>query len=261
VSQKLVLWGSPASQPVRAVYWLLLMKERPFHLNLVNVGKMGVPGPVAAVNPSGQVPTLQDGDVAVYEMPAILIYLCEKFGWTDLLPGDDLVRRTRVHQYLHFHHNWTRRASQALMSPHVVVAFREVALARGKTQVVAFADDPGKLEAGRKVVRGVADLIERGCFQDGDFLCGPGVTIADIACYEELAQLTWANLFSFAEFPRLSKWLGEMAKLPFHDAAHCYNLDLGDIATRPITMSRLMHAIDAGVAEVTAHNVTVQAYD
>ena len=40
------------------------------------------------LNPSGQVPTIVDGEFALYEMPAILVYLCEKHGWQDLLPGD-----------------------------------------------------------------------------------------------------------------------------------------------------------------------------
>ena len=76
---------------------------------------MGASGRIAELNPTAQVPTVEDGDFALYEMPALLIFLCEKHRWRDLFPTD-LETRARVQQYLHFHHGWTRRVTMELMS-------------------------------------------------------------------------------------------------------------------------------------------------
>jgi len=245
-----VLHGSPPSQPSRAVYWTCLIKGLPFELRPVSVDEMtSASGPLHALNPTGQVPTIEDGDFAVYEMPAILIYLCEKHGWDDLLPKD-LKTRTRVHQYLHFHHNWTRRVTLELMGPHVTIAFLERLEGRSHySRLAEMATAPNKLEVGRATARHVAGLIEAGYFRDDSaYLCAPLPTIADIACYEELAQLRWAKLFDFDDFPRLQRWLGEMAKLPFHVEAHRYNVVLGDIVSEPNTLERFIRATAACIS-------------
>ena len=140
--ERLVLYGAPASQPSRAVYWTCMIKGLPLELRPLTVEEMGSAGPLLRLNPTGQVPTHEDGDVALYEMPAILIYLREKHGWDDLLPVD-LVTRARVHQYLHFHHNWTRRVTMELMAMHVVVAFLDqLETAPGTSRMVAMTKAP-----------------------------------------------------------------------------------------------------------------------
>lgn len=62
---------------------------------------------LSSVNPRGTIPAIDDDGVVLWESHAILIYLCEKYGWTDLWPSE-LERRARVNQYLHFHHRNTR---------------------------------------------------------------------------------------------------------------------------------------------------------
>ncbi|MEN8159665.1 MAG: glutathione S-transferase family protein [Myxococcota bacterium] len=241
---RLIIHGAPASQPSRAVYWTCMIKRLPFELRPLGLGDMGPDSPLLRLNPTGQVPIIEDGDFAVFEMPAILIYLCEKHGWDDLLPKD-LHARTRVHQYLHHHHGFTRRVTMELMAPHVTVAFAE----RMKgTPIEPLIGDPQKLAKGRAVATRVAELIEKGFFPDeATHLCGPHATIADIACYEELAQLRWADLFDFEGFPTIQRWLREMEQLPFHEHAHRYNLVLGDVRTQANTMERFVEASVAGI--------------
>lgn len=248
----LVLYGHPASQPSRAVYWICLIKELRFEIQSPEMGGFA-DSEMARLNPKRQMPTIADGDFSLYEMPAILIYLCEKHGWDDLYPKD-LEARALVNQYLHFHHSSTRLATMKLMAPHVTVAFRE-ALESGDTMDVLLREaiqaafrEPDVLGAGRDVVAKVAGMIESGYLRDGPFLVGSGPTIADIACYEELAQLRWANLFDFERFPRIQGWLAAMPKLPFHEEAHAYNRALGDIRTEPLTMQRFLEAGAVGQA-------------
>jgi glutathione S-transferase/autophagy-related protein 2 len=210
---------------------------------------------LAKLNPKVQVPTIVDGDFALYEMPAILLYLCEKHAWENLYPKD-LETRALVNQYLHFHHTSTRLATMKLMAPHVTVAFRELLEGRGEPNDVMQSDalaaairEPAMLDAGRKIVAKVAGMIESGYLRHSSpFLCGMSATIADIACYEELAQLRWANLFDFDGFARIERWFEAMTLLPFHEEAHRYNIALGDIATEPNTLTRFLEASAVGQA-------------
>ena len=41
---KLIVYGLPFSQPVRAVVWALLLKEQPFEMKLINPGHSGKGG-------------------------------------------------------------------------------------------------------------------------------------------------------------------------------------------------------------------------
>lgn len=255
--------GVGASQPSRAVFWTCLIKELPFVFKETPIDHFGPEGSLAVLNPTGQVPTVEDGEFVLYEMPAILCYLCDKHGWVDLYPPD-LEVRAYINQYLHFHHNRTRQITLELMAPHVMVAFVDFLKARGNLALLERATHPDKLARGQAAVRDILRLIEQGYFRGGTrrggtrFLCGGHPTIADIACYEEVAQLTWANLFDFAEFPTLRGWLDAMRRLPHHDTAHRYNIALGDICTQPNTIERFLEALSAATNALTQAGVTAQ---
>jgi len=257
MSRDLVVHGIPGSQPTRAVYWTCLIKELPFELRPNDFSPTNR-GPLLELNPTGQVPTIEDGDFVLYEMPAIVTYLCEKHGWSDLLPSD-LRTRARVNQYLHFHHNWTRRLSEELMAPHVIVAvLDQMRGVESLSHIVERAIAPDKLARGRKTAQHVAGLIEAGYFRDdARYLCTPEPTIADIACYEEAAQLRWAGLFDFEGFPKLTCWLDSMQELPFHHEVHLYNTTLGDILSEPNTQERMASAMSACLAALAGCGVHV----
>ncbi|MGE0385102.1 MAG: glutathione S-transferase family protein [Gammaproteobacteria bacterium] len=254
---RLVLYGGPSSQPTRAVYWTCLMQGLPLELRMFGSWLMHYAPEFRRLNPRCQVPTILDGDFALFEMPAILVYLCEKHGWRDLLPAD-VQARARVHQYLHTHHTLTRHATLKLMAPHVTNAFVGMMAENASLSPQAVFTDfvvPAQgskdvLAAGRKVVAHIAAMIESGWFPAGStFLCGTAApTIADIACYEELAQLTWAGLFDFSPYPRLVRWMQAMAQLPHHDAAHRYGIDLGDIAIALNTAERYQGAMESALS-------------
>ena len=254
----LILHGMGGSQPSRAVWWTCLLKQLPFVLKDTLIDGFGPEGSLAELNPTGQVPTIEDVDLVLYEMPAILCYLCDKHGWEDLYPPN-LEVRAYINQYLHFHHNRTRHITMELMAPHVTVAFLDYLKARGNHALAERATHPDKLARGRAAVREVLRFIELGYFRGGTaYLCADRPTIADIACYEEVAQLTWANLFDFAQFPKLREWLDAMSRLPRHDTAHHYNIVLGDIRTEPNTIERFMAALSAAATALTEAGVEVR---
>lgn len=245
------LYAHPASQPSRSVLWLCALNKIPAQLHYDPTKNL------SDLNPRAQIPVLVDGDFTLSEMPAILAYLADMHNWSDWYP-QNLQSRARIQQYLHAHHTLTRLATLKLMAPHVLVAF-EAPPTNNPTSVLSNAaiasamTDEHKLATGQNTMRAVIAVIE------AQYLAGPGdfigglhkPSIADLACYEEIAQLLWANLFTLEQFPATSKWLGEMAALPQHEPMHRYNLALGDIATEANTMKRMMSAIDEGLHALT----------
>lgn len=68
--------------------------------------------------PAGTIPAIDDNGFQVFEMAAILIYLCEKHGWKDWY-GNTPESRGAVNQYLHWHHGNTRKITTSLFAPIV----------------------------------------------------------------------------------------------------------------------------------------------
>ena len=261
----LTVYGQGASQPARAVLWLCLIKDLPFELCDVPNHEIGQKGPLAELNPTGQIPVIRDGDFMLYESPAILGYLCRKHGWEDLY-SSDVETRAYIDQYLHFHHNRTRKISYELMAPHIWAAFLDQPEFVEKVRVHANsvlerAQDPRKLELGQAAVSEIFRMIELAYFRGTPYLCTESPSIADIACYEEVAQLRWAGLFDFASLPKLARWLDAMAELPHHQTAHRYNIELGDIQAQPNTVERFVRAGAAAVDALEAAGVAITTLD
>lgn len=82
-----------------------------------------------AVNPKGQVPSLvlEDGQLLT-EGPAILQYLADTSGRTDLLPPAGDMARYRVLEWLNFIATELHKSISPLMRPDTPADYREVAL-------------------------------------------------------------------------------------------------------------------------------------
>jgi len=222
----LKLYGVPNSQPVRAVAWACLMKKLPFDFVMTNQNKAAKqPEYLTAVNPRGTIPAIDDNGVVLWESHAILIYLCEKYGWNDLWPAD-LVARAKVNQYLHFHHRNTREVviqwSRTLWPAVFEVENPDESWLRRNT----FAG----LQNNSQVVNDALDIIDH-MLSDSTFIAGPTVTLADVSAYEELGQNQekYANCTDYTKYPNITRWFIEMEKLPFHSEAHAVWPLIGDI--------------------------------
>ena len=61
---------------------------------------------------------------------------------------------------------------------------------------------------------------------ESPFLAGDGATLADLAAYEEIAQIGGRSspiqlgLGDLSAYPSIERWVGRMAALPGHDKAH-----------------------------------------
>ena len=234
----LKLYGVPFSQPVRSVFWLLLMRELPFELVPTNPGSKGKSGSrnpsYLARNPSGTIPCLEETDTGytLGEAHAIMAYLCQKHGWNDLYP-DDLQAQGRVDWYLNFHHRNIRDASSGLVAPKIRkdLDFPEAVQERAQSTFTA----------------GLRTLEEQVLTQCR-FMAADHLTIADLSAYGEIGQLQpqFTNVFDFEPFPNIRAWMAEMHKLPFHDAAHLVLSEIGDISREAPSMDTIRSAnIDA----------------
>lgn len=222
----LKLYGVPNSQPVRAVVWTCLMKKLPFEFVMTSQNKDAkAPEYLASVNPRGTIPAIDDDGVVLWESHAILIYLCEKHGWTDIWPAD-VVERAEVNQYLHFHHRNTRE---------IVVQW-----SRALWPSVFGVDDPDEkwlkrntfpgMENNAWIVDQALQIIES-MLTSRAFLAGDAVTLADISAYEELGQnqAKYANCTDFDAYPGIRRWLAAMEALPMHAEAHEIWRLIGDV--------------------------------
>ena len=235
----LKIYGVPNSQPVRAVVWTCLMHELPFDFVMTSQNRDAkTPEFLATVNPRGTIPAIDDDGTVLWESHAILIYLCEKHGWTDVWPTD-LARRARVNQYLHFHHRNTRE---------VVIQW-----SRAIWPALFGVEDPDERWLARNTFPGLqnnAEVVENtlrivdGMLGDTAFLAGPAATLADISAYEELGQnqAKYANCTDYAPHANIRRWLEDMERLPYHAEAHAIWRLVGDLGRLSGGMPRIAKA-------------------
>ena len=234
MSSSLVLYGVPFSQPVRAVMWLMLYKRQPFEMMLINPGSSGETGsrnPAYLEKfPGGTIPSLEDKDSGflLSEAHAIMCYLCNRFGWTDLYP-DNYELRAKVDWYLHFHHRNVREASGGLVAPKI----RKDLNISEEFQQSAQGNLKRALEA-----------LEEGWLSKSTFLAGDQLTIADLAAYVEIGQLQarFTNVYDFSPYPNVSRWLDGMTKIEYHDDVHTALIELGDISVEAPAMETIVNA-------------------
>eukprot|EP00747_Dinoflagellata_sp_TGD_P052933 gnl/TRDRNA2_/TRDRNA2_148181_c0_seq1.p1 gnl/TRDRNA2_/TRDRNA2_148181_c0~~gnl/TRDRNA2_/TRDRNA2_148181_c0_seq1.p1 ORF type:complete len:245 (-),score=46.52 gnl/TRDRNA2_/TRDRNA2_148181_c0_seq1:2-736(-) len=238
----LTVYGVPLSQPCRAVIWALLIKKQPFKLELINPGSKNATGSRSeaflAKNPTGTIPMIEDDGFVLWESNAILTYLAQKYGWNDLYPADNLQQRSRIDQYLHWHHRNAREASVRL----VATRFRKD---------IKFPE--GHLEQGIATITNAVKVMENSWLARGSFIAGDSLSLADLACYMEFGQLNarFGNLFDFGPYPHVQQWMQRMEALPFFEEANKANAILGDLNTPP-TMQNMGRANKESTAAIQA---------
>jgi glutathione S-transferase len=229
----LTIYGHPVSQPTRAVLWALCMQRvaHNFVLKDPTSGDGDKPEYLAEF-PTGLIPGLADGDLRLTEGAAILIHLAETRGWDDLLPKDPATR-AKVHQWLHWHHSNSRRATSAFFRPVLVGVFASAAKAA----------IPAAFAKGQVDFRD-ACLVLEAALAKTPFICGDAPTIADILIYCEFDQLAALGLLGVAgvsDYPGVSAWVERMTALPEHDKLREPLDKFAEIA-RPVIAEALLQA-------------------
>jgi GST-like protein len=148
------------------------------------------------INPNGRIPAMIDhdnGDFAVFESGAILIYLAEKSG--KFLPTEPKAR-SRVLQWLMF-----QMGGVGPMMGQANVFFR-----------YAPEKIPYAIERYQREVRRLFEVMERQ-LADNEYISGSEYTIADIALWSWIAGYGWSGV-SVEGLPQLKRWMDIIGARP-----------------------------------------------
>jgi glutathione S-transferase len=202
---RLAIFGHPASQPFRSVSWLCLWKHIPYEFVKIQPGPDTRKPEFKDKFLGATVPALVDRETGVelFEMNAIMVYICREFGLDDVLPREPAVE-AKVHQWLHWHHNNTRMFTKSLFAPLVRP---DLGL---KVKLSPAAD---------KQLANICGVMEKQ-FTTTPYLVGNTPTLADLCCYEELGQCVHLNLYDFGAFPKVQDWMRRMEALEGFDQVH-----------------------------------------
>jgi GST-like protein len=148
------------------------------------------------INPNGRIPAIIDhdnGDFAVFESGAILIYLAEKSG--KLLPVEPKAR-SRVLQWLMF-----QMGGVGPMMGQANVFFR-----------YAPEKIPYAIERYQREVRRLFEVMERQ-LTTSEYIAGPDYSIADIALWSWIAGYGWSGV-DIGGLPQLKRWMDLIGARP-----------------------------------------------
>jgi glutathione S-transferase len=147
-----------------------------------------------ALNPLGQIPVLEDGDVVLADSNAILVYLAKRYApGSDWLP-EDPVGAARVQRWL------SQAAGEIMFGPaaaRVSARFYDTGVPAALSQTLAAR---------------VLGLME-GELAVSDWLVGAAPTIADVACYSYIAHAPEGGI-ALDPYPQVRAWIARVQALP-----------------------------------------------
>jgi len=203
------VYTNGVSQPSRSVEWFCQINNIPYEPKLVEVlkGEHRTPE-YALINPMKKIPAIVDGDTAIFESHAILRYLAGTRKVTDHWYPQDLLKRTRVDQYLDWHHLGLRKPLSELV-------FMKYLAKRMGIDVPAEAVSKAEKDA-----QTALNIVDRVWLQDGkQWLTNNEVSIADLLAYGEIVQMRLTGL-DIGNRPNLKAWMTRMEALPGYERVH-----------------------------------------
>ena len=155
-----------------------------------------------AVNPSAQVPVLDDGDFRLTESSAILKYLAEKVN-SPAYPTDPK-KRARVNERMDwFNTGFYRDYSYGYIYPQIFPFMK-----REDERVQA-----GTVAYGCAKAQGWLKILDQAILGPNRYVCGNDITIADYLG-AIMALSAEAIGCDFAAYPNITRWMAAMKSLP-----------------------------------------------
>jgi len=193
--EDIVLYVDLLSQPGRAVMAFLeicRVKYRKVEVRLFR-GEYLTEG-YKQISPAQTIPTLVHGDLVLYESHAILTYIARVFPAPNNWYPVDLVQKSLIDCYLHWHHLHIRLGCAMYLQNKY-----QAPLIYGKS----FPDiEMLTCEARNDAFEMISNIFSQGLFVART----EKVSIADLVCYSELVTMKWVG-FDFSKFPKILEWM------------------------------------------------------
>jgi glutathione S-transferase len=145
-----------------------------------------------ALNPFGQVPTIQDGDFTLFDSNAILVYLAKRYGDASWLPEDPL--------------------GAAAVQRWLSLAAGQIAYGPCTARLVTVFGAPHDHDTAKKLAVKLFDVLD-GELAHKPFAAGNQVTIADVAAHTYIAHAPEGGV-SLDPYPNIRAWLRRVEALP-----------------------------------------------
>jgi glutathione S-transferase len=198
----LTLYMNPISTVSRPVSLLIAEKELPVTEKAVDM-RAGEHKSAAylAINPSGQVPALVEGDFRMAESSAILKYLASRFDCPEY--PKDLKERAKVDEAMDwFNTNLYRDFGYNLLYPQIFPHHKR-ASDEAHASVVAW---------GKQKTQAALKILDTGILGSNDYLANNRISIAD---YFGVCLLTAGETIgcTYGDYPNVCRWIGTMKTL------------------------------------------------
>ncbi|MCC8400321.1 glutathione S-transferase [Paraburkholderia sp. MMS20-SJTN17] len=145
-----------------------------------------------ALNPFGQVPTIQDGELTLFDSNAILVYLAKRYGDESWLPEDP--------------------RGAAAVQRWLSLAAGQIAYGPCAARLVTVFGAPLHHEDAKRIAVKLFDVIDAE-LAGKPFAAGAHVTIADIAAHTYIAHAPEGGV-SLQPYPNIRAWLRRVEALP-----------------------------------------------
>lgn len=191
-ASRITLHGTETSGHTHRVQLLLRAPDLPYQFSAAPA-EVRQSRQFLALNPLGQVPVLQDGEVTLSDSNAILVYLAKRYATGSTWLPDDPIAAAAVQRWLS-------------------VAAGEVAFGPNVARLIVTRGMPGD----RSKAVAIAERLLR--FMDGHlagqaYLAAPHPTLADLACYSYVAHAPEGGV-ALEPFPAVCAWLRRVESLP-----------------------------------------------
>ena len=187
------LHGFPLSGHSHRIELFLSLLSLPFENIRIDLPARAHKTPTfLAMNPFGQVPVLEDGDIVLADSNAILVYLASKYAGDSWLPRDPL-GAARVQRWLS-------------------VAAGPLAFGAAAARLIALFKAPFNPEEVTARAHGLFGVVESELAAT-PFITGAAPTIADVALYSYTAHAPEGGV-SLDAYPNIRNWIARIEALP-----------------------------------------------
>lgn len=190
----IALYHAPFSRSVR-VLWLLEELGLPYQLR--TLPPIATTTPFSQLTPTGKVPTIEDGDLVMFESIAIMEYILERHGNGRLAPARGSREWGQLLQWLHY-------SESTAFPPLGYIARHSFALPPGE-RIASSAEE------NRALAARVLAVPER-ALVGSDYLLGDEFSAADIAMGYTVGTAKLLGILG--DLPHLTAYLGRLTARP-----------------------------------------------